>query len=96
MVTTFVGASYLGSETDIPRNIRDHAEAIDEFSAAGCHALCFACESLWIAERGSWHFAPFDCDASEWDFEDATGFSDDKTTISCPNCESGKVGFMII
>ncbi|MFC0105537.1 hypothetical protein [Kibdelosporangium aridum] len=66
---------------------------IEGFDASHCSAGCSSCGSRWAAESGSWTFDPDCCDACTWSFDDAEDFEDN--TIGCPQCRTGRVGFMI-
>jgi hypothetical protein len=73
------------------------AVEVEGFGASRCLAGCESCGGRWYAECGSWHFTAEDDAASTvdgWDFDDAADF-DERGTVACPACQSGRVGFLI-
>lgn len=71
---------------DVAEHLAYWVSDIDGFGAAHCGAGCDACGGRWLAESGSWHFAPDD---------DAHDDFDEPNTIACPSCGTGRVGFLI-
>ncbi|TQN32659.1 hypothetical protein FHX37_2636 [Haloactinospora alba] len=64
------------------------------FLASSCLAGCDACAGRWFAESGSWHFQPeYGNDVEGFEFDDADDH--DGSTIACPNCATGRVGFLV-
>lgn len=68
---------------------------VEGFSASSCAAECASCGARWMAQSGSWHFRADECDADNWDFDDAADVDEECNTVACPSCGTGRVGFMI-
>jgi hypothetical protein len=79
---------------DVAEHLTSWVSEIDGFGASHCGAGCDTCGGRWLAESGSWHFAPDDGADDGWDFDDADDF-DERNTIACPSCGTGRVGFLI-
>jgi hypothetical protein len=96
---SLVGVTGIAARDDAhPDDIAEHlaywVSEIDGFGAAHCGAGCDACGGQWLAESGSWHFTPDDDTNDGWDFDNADDF-DERHTIACPSCGTGRVGFLI-
>lgn len=87
-----------GDDTD-PHSTADGLtcwlDDVEGFGASYCAAECPSCHARWMAQSGSWHFRPDDCDVNGWNFDDATDFDEEHSTVACPSCGSGRVSFMI-
>ncbi|WP_344306429.1 hypothetical protein [Fodinicola feengrottensis] len=91
-----VGVAYLGDSFGMSDDFMCHVAEVEGFTASRCEAQCDACETRWFAESGSWRFQPeYGFDADPWNFDDAAGFETDNR-VSCPQCGTGRVGFMVI